>query len=857
MENNLISELRVGRDYTSYVKSFLGSRLNQNTPVINKKTIATIDFIKRMGKIFNPTNNTRSDNLILPDNCKFKQTFAGNYNLYVVEETPRLRSIRVNISLGNTIENLRATGKLELFGVEDQYPPNKCKGPYNFVLAFPYVVYFIVERNNALTQLKIFYRLEPLKTTSDYLINPNLSNISPTFDVCLGHQQFSSTNSTEFINEVTNLFWGSEFNNDYIDCYLQYSDVEEVKDFITWSYYTKQDPRFIFKTKWMYNKYNVMDTINNIIQSRDSSYNTTVGNYVPSFEAVKDIFFKRYIKERDKDNNLIFENLTDSVIIEDEVYHVGDPFKYKNNQTCYIDAISGARNSHPSYIKIETDNGNFESIPISIITPYLRSKETKNMTIKKFKMNNGLIVKIGDFLKHTYRDITRYHKLLKIRQGRHGFTEFLLGNDYYIAEFLNIEIIDVNNILVSGINLKRNQRYYLQALDTYEWSSIPGVIEVSFLDFNVSNRYGVRAEFREVQSGRKIELSVSSNSTNYMIHKAKECKEESIFIVVNGSNIQYNTFLIKNNNEILRLKDRGRSGRIEEFYKEKVNKFLSNRNNTFTINLIDGIDIFNVGEKIILFDWTNPQNLIKPKIIHSFFEDDSCVDVFLKEENSNSTDTATMISIRLVNKNNNKYSNGVIRKIFESHENVLRNSVIKAKEGGISNFPKKDLNKIIGFIMDAGNEPLVLCSNCCTLWYSDLIEQFDIFSPGEMDNRNITPINLDKIKTQDGDLFTYHELVLRNPIYLIYESIYSYVSQTLSVISISNINSYFNEVRKSSTFERDYIRHGLILPRLKKTELLRRAKIKGMPNFKGCIYETTQSRLAFRKNEKREVNKNV
>ena len=79
---------------------------------------------------------------------------------------------------------------------------------------------------------------------------------------------------------------------------------------------------------------------------------------------------------------------------------------------------------------------------------------------------------------------------------------------------------------------------------------------------------------------------------------------------------------------------------------------------------------------------------------------------------------------------------------------------IIAKESGIASFPKKDVNIIVSIIIDGPHEPLVLCSNGCTLWYSTIMEKFELITMKSKRWKTLQhiPLDLSKIKFQAGDI---------------------------------------------------------------------------------------------------------
>ncbi|GAG50970.1 unnamed protein product, partial [marine sediment metagenome] len=98
---------------------------------------------------------------------------------------------------------------------------------------------------------------------------------------------------------------------------------------------------------------------------------------------------------------------------------------------------------------------------------------------------------------------------------------------------------------------------------------------------------------------------------------------------------------------------------------------------------------------------------------------------------------------------------GSVRKITNIFGDLAAGMKIVAAEPGISMFPKKDINIIVGFLYDTGGpEPLVLCSNACTLWYSDVVEKFKVIPMSDEDWKEMqhAPINPSKMRFQAGDI---------------------------------------------------------------------------------------------------------
>jgi len=110
-------EIVIGERYTSILKT--STKMYQvsrnleydreddveHKPVVRNRTIKTSDFLTNLKNEFTKNNE------ILPTGCKHFQTFNRGYKLLVVEEPPRIRTIKADIGMEAAIEKLKITGK--------------------------------------------------------------------------------------------------------------------------------------------------------------------------------------------------------------------------------------------------------------------------------------------------------------------------------------------------------------------------------------------------------------------------------------------------------------------------------------------------------------------------------------------------------------------------------------------------------------------------------------------------------------------------------------------------------------------------------------------------------------------------
>jgi hypothetical protein len=175
--------------------------------------------------------------------------------------------------------------------------------------------------------------------------------------------------------------------------------------------------------------------------------------------------------------------------------------------------------------------------------------------------------------------------------------------------------------------------------------------------------------------------------------------------------------------------------------------------------------------------------MLRVKTIVGIVKDDSGnIDFVLEDKNKNVTTTryvSEYVNVRI----------GTVRNVVNEYEGLKSGMKIIAKESGISGFLKKNVNIIVGFIIDSGaKEPFVLCSNCMTLWYSDVIEKFNIIEKTDSTWQKMphSPIDITKIKIQTGDIVTLFKDIKRS--YLLCKNV---VTRIISLDSyISTIYTY-------------------------------------------------------------------
>jgi len=206
--------------------------------------------------------------------------------------------------------------------------------------------------------------------------------------------------------------------------------------------------------------------------------------------------------------------------------------------------------------------------------------------------------------------------------------------------------------------------------------------------------------------------------------------------------------------------DKSDDYREENFTIDKI--FTDENKDRINIELVLGMIDFKIGDKVLIPNWDVPEEMLKPRTIIGFrtfktSEDNSTVedglDIITHEDISG--DIVTVPYIR-----NFRLLIGSIRKFEYKLGGLEAGMKAIAKEKGISNFPKKDVHKIIGFLTDTGSRPLILFSNYCTQWFNPdfLADNFEFIDSSciKYHKLNVTEPNIDKIKHQTGDHYLYY-----------------------------------------------------------------------------------------------------
>ena len=827
------------------------------TPIIRDKTISFTQFIKKLSSLSGGLGRD-----ILPNNCRIVEKDLTGAITLVLEDEPQVRTVSFDLDMATVIEELRETGKLEKYGLEnflDEY-----EAPYYLNLSFPYIVYFLkLDPDFSYQGMRVFFRLHPLTSGSDYLYLANLPNIPNGQGICLGGRRGDERNLnlsiSEAVHGIMDRFWSNSFNSDYIHNVQAYTDVKFVSSFLEWSYFTSVDPMFIFNVKWVPFENCVDEELSQMV-----SHNNSV-----EFENVIDLFTASK-KVRTEDNNEITDNLCDSAIIENTTFTIGDEIMY-SGRIHYITSFRGYAGNIPDYIVIEDDDGVETAVEVcqenqNLLIDWKLQLEETEVKYQSIEIK-GVEVKIGDIIQIHYPRQS-YKKVSSIRRGRDDIMEVKLGKHFYLLENIPFKVTGNGDITVQNQKLTPGKRYYMLSSKETEFAGGKfNPVLFKGLDENESGTLTIVFE-RPNLTGR--DLVYPLDSFEYELLDENKCSEVStlrlncrifsktknnILRIFPGSGCfagylgsdRYATPWISDSQQVKLDILRGEEGEdlwdITEHALEpdgngevKIEKEYSLKGPIKSI-FIPSFDLditFSVGDEVIVADWKNVDNMTRIWKIRDFSlsltADDSLI-VLLEDSSGN------LMRFPYINFTTGKILHGFMRKVSRSFNGIPVGTLIKANRTKIQNFPMKDIVEIVAFITDTGRDiPLILCSNLCTIWGSiDSLERFNAFainSPAwKKFKSKVLPPDPSKIKTQSGDFVIDNEDQFINSVspMLVRRGRYAkkYVIQGM-------YNGYawrYDISLSKDPIKEGYYRYGIISPRESQTQHFGRPTYKVWPNF--------------------------
>jgi len=735
-----------------------------------KKVINSEDFIRKVSSRMYPDTSSK----LLPPNCRYHKSLPNNRSIVVIEEQPQMRTILTSNQVSRDIEALKKTGAWEQYGYKGLENTKYGLGDgssFKFTLSFPYIVYIMSFNGNDLCNMTIYFRLSPITTLNDYLLLAPLHNIPQDQRICLGSWRDSKTISgsvSEEVEKVITTFWSGVFNMDYTNNCLKYSDVYELSNYFVWQYFSKTNPMFIFKVKWHQWNSNLITEVKRLQSILGVGTNT-----VPfSFPALCDVLLSpTLVAEEEKSPDVkfpLFENFVESIHLGNGSLSIGDDIVYLGKKYYITDFLGNVNYSNsPSYIVFTDEEGKKDSLKLDSNTKtelnsvFATTKESKTIKLPAC----GVTINIGDIVEFTVDETFKgYRKVENIRLGLDKRNHIRLGNDYYFADSLKVKILDLSK----GIELPNGTTIIIG--NTYSFlvdigTSLPikRIFDVKVEEYIVqSDKLAIKIRYLE---GGRLEIHDIHNLSNLgnIIDFSKleivEYKEKVLRLGFNLLDFKKSIFekaYIDTNNLDLYVKyTRAASENygtypiqqyLSQNFPPSINDILiENRQRLFIPSFEFNID-FKIGDNVVVADWSNPQEILKVRTIQGFTFDES---TYLLNIIVNDPITNTSKVVPYVNLDLRLVKVGSVRKVSIKQSSYEIGDQIRAMSRGIADFPMKDTVSIVAFLIDTGIEPMVLCSNLATIWFSDLRKHFAKV-PGK--NITIDPSTFKKFTTSPGNM---------------------------------------------------------------------------------------------------------
>lgn len=742
MENGTIREILINDNYVRNVTSLVRNDGKNSEPIKVDSIIRTKDFMK----FFNSAMNLETG--LLPNNCRFMKTIPNGKKIYVLEDEPKLRTVTFNFDPTSMLEILKQNGKYETFNL-NLFKPNM---PFKLTLSVPYVVYILIlDDITAEFELSLFYRLSPITSLDDYLLEPCLPNISEDFKVCLGplkNNNGTYININNQIKDIIDSFWFNSFNYDYFSHCKKYAINPELSDLFTYSYNSKKDPMFVFSTKWFDTGKTLNDIINkHIRRNHDSCFEDIFDNFQSCIEKTATI---------DKDNEYTIEKrrLAESVCLANNfVISVGDEL-ILNNKKYYVNSFKYNQYGDFQTSVLEDEDGNISEFDINN-DDFLKQIQLQfdNKELETITLSDNTILKKGDVV-YFYNN-EHVSSIEKIIQLKDGMKHIKIGNDFYLeSSFLNKNLSKFDGIIeFGGVTLTPEEEYSFIQFDKYYSSIIFQVKKLCYKKYEVSGG-GFCLIFHDKTYDRNIKIMLGDSKYYKKIDEKIIKKSVDLFRIndqIATKEIHYiDKFGLVSYGDF----DDSVLTSSEKLYNSIAGikwftEFYNSKNEEFCIKSFDFDISYKIGDNVIYINWKEPETMLKIHTISGFMVHDDHFVLSITDDSGNSR------NVPLINLINGQGYFTDIRHVCDQINEIKVGMLMKPNVKGIQDFPMNRNYEIKAFITDS-DHPLVLFSNGRTLYFQDLMNKFIIVDKNKKSVKPAESFNF-KIKNQDGDIFNYND----------------------------------------------------------------------------------------------------
>jgi len=267
---------------------------------------------------------------VLPEGCRFVR-HNSTYDVYVVEQPPQVRTIAWTYNVLSDWESVAARGALRKFGLTE-----KDKTRRLFHLAFPYTVFAFVVGNEGVTDIRAYFRVDPLQTETDFLLKASLTNCygdnwGKPQSICMGNDAPTAGRRNEGAKLVEGMighFWQSVFNDHIPTQYDSYrSRIPQLATIFDWEYSSRIDPNWPMRaTGWQFA--NTLDRVLANWSGEAQSEGTLFNDLVRRIQAAKE-----WREDTDGDGSDLVPSPSLSVLVGDEVWQTGDELVATQDQS--------------------------------------------------------------------------------------------------------------------------------------------------------------------------------------------------------------------------------------------------------------------------------------------------------------------------------------------------------------------------------------------------------------------------------------------------------------------------------------------------------------------------------------------
>jgi len=834
---NEIKEIRINDTYTSLlgVEEAFDEVSQESTPIKRNRILRTQNYINKL------TADVLTPATIAPPNCRYLERFNEGY-IVVVEQPPAVRTIAIDLPMGGYLDTLKQQGKLEEYGYKDFKRDNQ--RPYMFTLAFPYTIFtFSIDNNNQILEGRIACRTRQISGMSDMLFKVPINNISDGDSVCWPNDFYRKRASVYSATMLgIKAFWSSIFNSDYSynpNAYREDPKCFGLQTYLEWQYMTQENPLFIYNVKWLRLgklQKTIGDMINHYNFTSLSTLNFKKLQKLFKLKTPSGISIKPHPRAR-KLKTLYYDICQSAFFSANILVNVGDKFKYSRRRKRYghVESFLGIMGAEPSYIQVDVEGRPIKMKLTKKVKKYIAWRVNSYRRQTKAIVGDIEIKKNDILVFKNVNDVDVHKKVEYIQKTVDGQLEIKAGEFYLVENLKDVRKFDTSKPKINGINLEAGKEYVVLH-DGFSPSMIQRACIAKFTHVG-ADRNGIYFGFEWEM--RNFSVRPSSEKIRYVYEKdeLKPLRDRvfflgrKIFVTNNYSTTKPEVDAWISPYGIILERNTGVNYPNWSQIKSIVNE------DTFHIRSFNLELTFKVGDLVVISDWKTPLNMLMVRKIIGIKTDDveGTISFDLEDKHGN------IINHIFVDYDNGLINLGTMRKVTTEIGKLKAGTKIIPKVNNIPGFPEDSINIIIAFITDTGcDEPLVLCSNCQTLWLNDLINNFTKvkMTSKRWETLNHENFDIDNIEVQHGDLVNgsvdhydkYGLLIATDP---------HKVSRSLiHAFKMCTVDTYIETLYMDRYLKDEIVFDSILNPRISVNS---EEKIYGVPNFHGLIFRVPYS----------------